>query len=45
MQINIEGMEHKRKKDGSTQLILTVKVLDYDYLLVDRLIERIALKL
>jgi len=45
MQINIEGMEHKRKKDGSTELILIIKILDYDYLLVDRLIERIALKL
>ncbi len=45
MKINIETMEHKRKRDWSTQLVLQIKVLDYDYLLVDRLLERIALKL
>jgi len=45
MKINIEWLDHKRKKNGNTQLTLMIKVLDYDYLLVDRLVERIQLKL
>ncbi len=45
MKINIEWMDHKRKKNWNTELTLLIKVLDYDYLLVDRLIERIELKL
>lgn len=45
MMINIEEIHQSKLKNGNMQINLAVEVSDYDYLLVDRLVERIVLKL
>ena len=45
MKISIEWLDHERLKNWNNHLHLTINVLDYDYLIVDRLIERIKLRL
>ena len=45
MMINIEEIHQNKIDNGHMKIELVIRVSDYDYLLVDRLVERIALKL
>jgi len=46
MKINIEEIDiNKNIKSGNKEIVLLIEISDYDYLLIDRLIDRIALKL
>jgi GTP pyrophosphokinase len=45
MKINIEEITQKKSVSWNKEIILLVEILDWDYLLVDRLVDRIALKL
>jgi len=45
MNINIEEIHQTKSKTWNKEIILTVEINDYDYLLIDRLVERISLKL
>jgi len=45
MKINIEEISQKKSASWNKEIILLVEILDWDYLLVDRLVDRIALKL
>ena len=45
MKINIEEITQKKSASWNKEIVLLVEILDWDYLLVDRLVDRIALKL
>ena len=45
MKINIEEIVQKKIASGNKEILLLVEISDYDYLLIDRLLDRIALKL
>jgi (p)ppGpp synthase/HD superfamily hydrolase len=45
MKINIEEIHQTKSHSWNKEIILLVEILDYDYLLIDRLVDRIALQL
>ncbi len=45
MWMNIEEIHSRKTESNETEVILIMKILEYDYLLVDRLIERFQLQL
>ncbi len=45
MWINIEEVHQVRWKLGDMKITMLISILDYDYLMVDRLVERVQLKL
>lgn len=45
MKINLEEIHQNKSEWWNKEIILVVEILDYDYLLVDRLVNRIEIKL
>jgi (p)ppGpp synthase/HD superfamily hydrolase len=45
MQINIDSIDSKKHSKAETLIKIWLEIVDYDYLIVDRLIDRVKLKL
>ena len=45
MNINIEEINSKKEGDEKIRISLALEIKDYDYLLIERLIERIKINL